>query len=531
MGYNHNYLRAENWSGTYGIGYWGGSTASGGNNPSDPNRMPNNSGFNWGGADSTISATIALNTALQLSGIQVEGFEYEWRVKNYNTTSRTQTQVDPFEITVDVKKADGSIFTSYNYQYGRTGWQVFSGSESFGVPHLPVSFFGDVVISAQAQDIENYAGHYGPEFNVSSSSFKMTYSLDPCYSNPLHSATCPGYATAFYNQQCTANPLYDSGCTGYAAAYLTQQCTSNPLYSTSCTGYTTAYYNQQCALDALYDKGCKGYQAAYTTQQCSLDPSYDPSCTGYATAIGNQQCIADPTSDPSCPDYYVEMCKADALYDQGCSGYSTAYFDQQCSLDGQYDQSCPGYIDLSGNDGDVAVLDPVVDDVVNVQVPVFVVPEPVVVVEDTAVEEETVVEVEIVEVVIDDTPQEIVSDRADLIEEEVVMIESVKKIDKVEAKAKKIKEIRQEIIESLADKMSTAASFGIQTEIQSRIIKVLNFVQDFDGYGNNVIPDGQFEEEVNLKGGRNVDHQFARWFVNDPNYERLEAMQYELKGY
>ena len=530
MGANYDYTDADNWSGTYGTGYWGGSTASGGTNPSDPNMLPNGNGFIWGGADSTVSATIALNTALTAAGIQVSGFQYQWRVKNYNTTSTNQTQVDPFKITVDIKKADGSSFASFNYSYGRTGWRTFSGTRSFSMPQ-PTSFFGDIIISAQAQDIENYAGHYGPEFNTAQSSFQMTYTIDPCQANPLSSPTCAGYATAFYNQQCTANPLYDSGCPGYAAAYLTQQCNSNPLYSTSCTGYTTAYYNQQCALDPLYDKGCTGYQAAYTTQQCALDPLYDPSCAGYATAIANQQCTTDPTSNPSCPDYYVEMCKADPLYDMGCTGYATAYFDQQCGLDPQYNQSCAGYVDLTGNDGDVAVLDPVIDDVVNVEVPVIVVPEPVVIVEDTKVEEETVVEVEIAEVVIDDTQQETVSDRPDLIEEEVVMIESIKKIDKVEAKAKKIKEIRQEIIESLADKMSTAASFRIQTEIQGRIIKVLNFVQDFDGYGNNAIPDGQLEQEVNLKGGRIVDNAFARWFVNDPNYERLEALQYNLKGY
>ena len=153
MGANSDYTEADNWSGTYGTGYWGGSTASGGTNPSDPNRMPDNSAFIWGGADSTVSATIALNTALQAAGIKVNGFEYQWRVKNYNTTAgNLQTQVDPLKITVDIKKADGSTFASFNYNYGQTGWRTFSGTRSFSMPQ-PVSFFGDVIISAQAQDI------------------------------------------------------------------------------------------------------------------------------------------------------------------------------------------------------------------------------------------------------------------------------------------------------------------------------------------------------------------------------------------
>ena len=497
MGYDYNYLKAENWSGDYGIGYWGGSMSSGGDNPSTPNRMPNNSGFTWGGEDSTVAATIALNTALQLSGIQVEGFEYAWRVKNYNTTATyMQSQVDPFKITVDVKKADGSLFASYDYEYGRTGWRTFSGSESFGVAHLPVSFFGDVVISAQAQDIENFAGHYGPEFNVSSSSFKMTYSIDPCHSNPLYSATCPGYATAFYNQQCTANPLYDSGCTGYAAAYLTQQCNSNPLYSTSCSGYTTAYYNQQCALDPLYDKGC----------------------TGYDTANQNKQCLADATSDPSCPDYFIAMCEADALYNMACTGYATAYFDQQCGLDPQYDQACAGYVDLSGNDGDFVVLDPVINDAIKVEPPTVVVSETTVVVEETIVEE---------------TPVEEVIEEVVIVEEVVVeetVVEKTVEVNPVEAKTKKIKQIRQEITQSLADKMSTAASFEVQQQIQTQLISMIGYVPDYAKYNKAKLYGGELQEEVNLKGGRIVDNAFARWFVNDPNYERLEALQYNLKG-
>lgn len=522
---------ASNWSGTYGTGYWGGSRNPGTTAGSIPNRLPNNTGFVWGGASNVISSTIAINQALSALGIQVDGFSYRWRVKNGNANIFTnQPGIDDFTVTVDVYKADGTIYESYLYDYSHShNWTYHAGSETFTDPFLDPAYFGNIVISAQGSDSANWAGRYGPEFNVRNSSFMLDYSLNPCYINALHDPLCPGYATAFYQQQCTANPLYDPGCPGYAAAYLTQQCNSNSLYSTSCPGYATAYYNQQCSLNPLYDPNCPGYATAYFNQQCSLNALYNTQCPGYATALKNQQCTANPTSDPSCPDYYVAKCKADPLFDMGCVGYSTAYYNQQCGLDAQYDQACPGYVDISGNDGDVVVLDPVVDDVVNVEVPVVVTPEPEVVVEEIVIEEQIIEEV-IEEVVIDDTQQEIVSDNPDLIEEEVVMIESIKEIDKVEAKAKKIKQIRQEIIESLADKMSTAASFGIQTEIQGRIIKVINYVPNFSSYGDNIIPDGIFEEEVNLKGGRNVDHQFARWFLNDPNFDKMEDLQYNLKG-
>ncbi len=488
MGDNYDYSNAHNWSGTYGTGYWGGSIlsgSSGGRTPSNPNAMPDGSGFIWGGADSTVSATIALNTALEAAGIKVNGFQYQWRVKNANTTAGAlQSQVDPFKITVDIKKADGSTFASFVYSFGRTGWRTYSGSRSFSMPQ-PTSFFGDVIISAQAQDIENFAGHYGPEFNTARSSFQMTYTIDPCQANPLSSPTCAGYATAFYNQQCTANPLYDSGCPGYAAAYLTQQCNSNPLYSTSCPGYTTAYYNQQCTLDPLYDKGCTGYDQAYF----------------------DKQCLEDGTSDPGCPDYFIAMCKADALYNMACTGYATAYFDQQCGLDPQYDQACVGYVDLSGNDGDFVVLDPVINDAITVEPPVVVIETPVVV-ENTVVEETAVEEVI----------------------EEVVVVEETVVVDPVKAKTKKIKQIREEITQSLADKMSTAASFEVQQQIQTQLISMIGYVPNYAKYNKAKLYGGELQEEVNLKGGRIVDNAFARWFVNDPNYERLEALQYNLKG-
>ena len=99
-------------------------------------------------------------------------------------------------------------------------------------------------------------------------------------------------------------------------------------------------------------------------QQCFKDPLYDSSCPGYSIAYQNQQCTNDPTSDPSCPDYYVAMCEANPLFDMGCIGYDVAYFDQQCTQDNQYNQSCPGYVDLSGNDGDIAIFDPIVEDVI-----------------------------------------------------------------------------------------------------------------------------------------------------------------------
>ena len=40
--------------------------------------------FVWGGTQQTLSNTIAINQALQVAGIQVDGFDYQWVYKNGN---------------------------------------------------------------------------------------------------------------------------------------------------------------------------------------------------------------------------------------------------------------------------------------------------------------------------------------------------------------------------------------------------------------------------------------------------------------
>lgn len=395
-----------------------------------------------------------------------------------------------------------------------------------------------------------------------------------CSANPLYDSGCPGYATALYNQQCTANPLYDAGCPGYADAYYLQQCELDPLYDSGCNGYDQAYYLQQCSLDPLSDTGCEGYAEAYYNQQCTADPLYDIGCNGYAEAYLAQQCNLDPLYDASCTGHYEAQCKADALYDVLCTGYAIAYFNQQCMLNPQYDEQCTGYMapidttDPVAIDDGTGTGDSVVDNVLElpdtpvvelVQVPPsveIIEPEPEpepeiieeVIIEET-VQEETIVEEIVVEEIVEEvvveetTEEEIVEEVVEeTIEEEVEEVQEVveapkkkvkKKItkkEKAKAKRKKLKAIAQKRAKSLAEKMGDAASFEAQQQVQQQLISMLSFVPDFSKYSKAQLDGGQLQKEVNLKGGRIIDHAFARWFVNDPNYDKLEDLQYNLKG-
>jgi len=202
---------ASNWSGQYGIGWWHGYGGP------DPNRLPNDTGFVWSSGSNIVSTTIAINQALTQAGVQVNGFTYKWRVKNGNANLfANQTGTDDFIITVDVYDSNGNIYTTYQYDYSyQHNWSTHSGSETFVDPFLPPSYFSDIIVSAQGSDSAAWQGHYGPEFNVSRSELKLTFSANPCHNNPLYDPQCQGYATALFNQQCTQNPLFDPTCPGY----------------------------------------------------------------------------------------------------------------------------------------------------------------------------------------------------------------------------------------------------------------------------------------------------------------------------
>ena len=513
---------ASNWSGTFGTGSWHGTGGP------DPNALYSDTGFIWSSGNNIISTTIAMNSALQALGIQVNGYSYEWKVKNGNANLyANQPGVDDFIITVDIYDAQGNLYATYQYDYSYShNWTVHSGAETFVDPFLPPSFFDRVEISAQGSDSAGWAGHYGPEFNVQDSSFTVTFAADPCYANQLYDPQCPGYATALYNQQCTANPLYDPGCPGYAAAFLTQQCTANPLY--------------------------------------------DPSCPGYATAYYNQQCTNDPTSDPGCPDYYVAMCEEDPLFDPGCAGYDVAYFDQQCSLDPQYDTTCPGYVDLSGNDGEFTVLSPLIDDVVNadpVQTEIYEAPVESFVQEELVFEQAEVeassgfqtvdddIDEELGELeMLDDIDAELAklenessgesdssetgvgnTTQEDDIEAELAELEKAKPLDEQPAPGKtspvdpedsKRDKMRlliaMKAVETVKE-LEAATSLEQQMEVQRRLLALISFVPDFNSYAEK-----EQINQVNFYPPKpTVDHAYARWFLNDPNFGAMEDLQYQ----
>jgi hypothetical protein len=259
----------------------------------------------WSYGQATVSQIIAVNQALSGSGIQINGYNWGYEVRNMNGDDR-QGSVDQLTATTFLKHTNGSVLLSDTQTYGtKQEWNWHGGTVTAASPYA-LADVGQVGIQFTSMDSGFWAGYYGPQVrNVDLSLNYTSVPVDPCVNNPLSSPSCPGYQQAYHDQQCSINPLYATSCPGYQQAYYTQQCSINPLYDSTCPGYQAAYYNQQCAADPLYDSGCPGYQQAYYDQQCSLDPFYDTQCPGYAQAYYDQQCAANPLSDSGCANYNV----------------------------------------------------------------------------------------------------------------------------------------------------------------------------------------------------------------------------------
>lgn len=537
--------------------------------------------FNWNGNDElwfqhtqdTYAVSIAINQALRSAGIKIDGYHMQMEIfnKNHNTiggnclVAKTNGKcLDVLELKVTGYDAAGNQVSLDTYDYSGLdthninpsasdpNWSqqnIFSWAPTqLGVANVQVEIFG--------YDAGYWRGNYGPR--VKNMVGSVIYSADICATNPLHDASCPGYANALFTQACNSNPLFDSSCPGYATALLTQQCNAN----------------------TLYDPSCPGYAAAYLANQCKLDPLYDSSCPGYSIAYQTKKCTNDPTSDPSCPDYYVAMCEDNALFDMGCIGYDTAYFNQQCTQNSQYDQTCTGYVDLSGNDGNFIVLNPIVDDVITVEpeIPIY---EPTYIEEIVEVETEVIeidefqqileddIEKEIAQLESDASSQDINDPSLDMegeeimednIEKEIAELEQTSDTDEGDSEstledgvqiadsdtrpdnldnsqkgskrknvqspdASKRDKIRwliaQKAIEATRE-LEQAVTLEQQMNIQRRLLALISFVPDFSDYGEK-----ENATQVNFYPPKpTVDHAFARWFLNDPTFGAMEDLQY-----
>jgi hypothetical protein len=402
-----------------------------------------------------VHQVIAINQALSGSGIQINGWNWGYDLRNLNGTGG-QSGTDTVSVTSFMTNSAGQIIQqSDQYFSTQFDWTRFSGTEVLA-SSLSLESSGSLGIQFVSRDAGFWAGYYGPQVrNVSLSANYTSVPVDPCVADPLSSPSCPGYATAYHDQQCSINPLYATSCPGYAQAYYTQQCSINPLYDSGCPGYATAYYNQQCSLDALYDSSCPGYAQAYFDQQCSLDGLYDTSCPNYAEAYATQQLLSQQNSSSS----------------QTIVAQTTTEPSVQVSSKGEVSTEVQ------------LVADPTVNEVLR---------------DSTKKEVKSsspAAEVTPIATRPQSAPVAQPAQKAEQKQEqkktdnEIAKIE--KKSDSKDSKSnrEKVKEAATEKAKELANEMSNAATLEAQTASQGLVLGLMNYNPGFSAYANAIIPD------------------------------------------
>lgn len=253
-----NILDPSTISGSYescsGSDCWGG--LSGGSNPSW-----NGGTARWGHGAGILAWNYALEQALASAGINIDGYNYSWYVKNFDAESSQTDGHDYMRISVRFYDANNNELWGKQYNLdGDYGWTYFNGQELFTNP-LSGGDVQTVIIRAEGDDPGYWAGHYGPEFDVSASSVTLIYSNNPCFPDPLISASCDGYAEAYAAQQLEElmeelnAPMEETNVTETAPTQTISQSTgSQPSASTGGNPEPTQEMAVQETIDTREDK-------------------------------------------------------------------------------------------------------------------------------------------------------------------------------------------------------------------------------------------------------------------------------------
>lgn len=169
----------------------------------------------WGYGGGILRWTTAINAALEQSGFQVDGYNYSWVVKNFDAESNQNDGYDYMRISVSLYDTSGNYV--YYKQFNLDGdypVTTFTGTEYFD-ESFAAEDLSNVQIRAEGDDNGFWAGHYGPEFFTSESSFNLIYSPlqqenNPCDTIPVTDPTCPNYVTPGIIEQPTTVTIQDA---------------------------------------------------------------------------------------------------------------------------------------------------------------------------------------------------------------------------------------------------------------------------------------------------------------------------------
>ena len=318
-----------------------------------------------------------------------------------------------------------------------------------------------------------------------------------------------------------------------------------------------------CDEDPLYDRGCMGYDVAYFDQQCGIDPQYDPDCVGYVDMNNSSSDIAqalDPITADVLEDLGFDV--TDTLTTSSTADTSTDIVQPEIVVNttNNYESDATVFdTPIETVEGAATTLEDDIEKEIaqleseagsgetnmedNIEAEIAALeseakecdPDK----EECAIEDN--IEAEIAELENEsqqaDSTDGTAGTREQAMEDDIEKeIAELKKqaaeqpepvADPEQARRDKMKDIVASRATTLAEQMSDAANLQVQIDLQNRLLAMIGFVPDW-GKKQPEIEGGELKDKVNLKGGRIVDHQFSRWFLNDAGFAAFEDLQYNL---
>lgn len=503
----------------------------------------------------TWLSNFAINQALIGAGFDISGYVAEWQWRNENTNTiqgACNAQkvngdcLDDLIINIDAYASGVNIYSEeWDYSQTKSNGYTLEEIVSFAPQALvPGITIDEIEVTIYGVDNGYWQGMYGPK--VRNFSGSVILQPDSCTLNgAISDPGCPGYANALFQQQCTANPLFDPSCQGYSNANQTLICTQNPASDPSCPDY----YVANCQADPLWDPGCTGYSEAYFDEQCSLDAQYSDQCIGYVDYSGNDgdYTIFDPVIDD-----VVNIEDETEFYEPELPVYEFSYVEESIQVEPdvlEFDESIQALEDdiereiaqlekeeSEYNDGELNLEDDIEKEITQLeQEGKQNTEDPSILKGKGAMEDD--IEKEIAELEKESDSEQRESKPVE--EEDVQVSNNSDRPNRVEPssderdKRKSVPNkstsrrdkmrmlIAQKAVEATQE-LEEAVTLEQTLDIQRRILALISYVPDFkNDYTNTKLPTVNFYPPKPV-----VDHQYARWFLNDPTFGAMEDIQY-----
>lgn len=428
---------------------------------------------------------------------------------------------------------------------------------------LQIKQDGSYTVDYAAVNIQNHAIAIGEQGNLSQG-YQGTQ-------NYYYPSGYTGVPQGYGNEQnsinvlstlCSANALYDPQCSGYAEAYAqqlyTQECSSNTLYDSGCSGYEEAYFLNQCTTDATYDRTCSGYAEAYLEQQCMYNPQYDTTCNGYVNMEEQEPSLVTAMVDDGSivegdnpinevleqPDIITDFANTSGYEIEGMPSASAQLFEMPLPVIDIPLIVEPEVVEVVTEmqqmeqelEREIATIEPEPEQLEQTETPEpemaeepieeIVEAEP-----ESEPEEEQREELVVEEVATEEEPEiqeEVKVETKVATKEKAVKTKATTKLlpnKKELTKSQKLKILVAQKANALTKKIESAVTLEQQMVIQQQLLSLISFVPNFNYAESKMQDRASFYPPSAL-----ADSSFSRWFRTDPNFERLEDLQYPQRN-